>query len=273
MGLLHNWFFLWSFHGEIGPTSWLILPVVLSTWFFLGEGLGCGWRAGCLLAQVGGTTSTTENITLPRTTYVISKNYPGQIVLLIHRYFTWLEYWLSLCQIQQNRISQFQNQTKKHIHGCHRELAVLIFSAERVVMICLRWKTSLQKRLKARSHCAFFFSYCNCDFPYRNKWVVQDSMEVFTRCDCNNIPRSYVVHCKQKQIAVANRTVWVSLKTWLTRLAVSVMRADGRNVRGRLSWRTRSAAALMELTVVGSFRAQFAQVIVIWINVIACTAS
>ena len=34
------------------------------------------------------------------------------------------------------------------------------------------WKT-----LKVHSHCVFF-SDCNCDSSYHNKWVVQDSMEV-----------------------------------------------------------------------------------------------
>ena len=51
--------------------------------------------------------------------------------------------------------------------------------------------------LKVRSHCAFF-SDCDCDFSYRNKWIVQDSMEVFTLCNSDNITDSYVAHCEQK---------------------------------------------------------------------------
>ena len=51
--------------------------------------------------------------------------------------------------------------------------------------------------LKARSHCAFF-PHCDFNFVYRNKWVVQDSMEVFTLCDCGNITYSYVAHSEQK---------------------------------------------------------------------------
>ena len=47
------------------------------------------------------------------------------------------------------------------------------------------------------------FSDCDCDSSYCNKWVVQDSMEVFTLCNCNNITNSYVAHFSQKQIAVA----------------------------------------------------------------------
>ena len=49
--------------------------------------------------------------------------------------------------------------------------------------------------LKAQSHVAFF-SDCDCDSSYRNKWAVQDSMEVFTVCDCDNITNSHVVHYK-----------------------------------------------------------------------------
>ena len=48
-----------------------------------------------------------------------------------------------------------------------------------------------------------YFSDCDCDSSYHNKWVVQDSMEMFTLCDCNNVTNSYLVHYKQKQIAVA----------------------------------------------------------------------
>ena len=46
-----------------------------------------------------------------------------------------------------------------------------------------------------KTHRAFFSDYdCNsCD---RNKWVLQDSMEVFTQCDYDNIINSYSAHCK-----------------------------------------------------------------------------
>ena len=47
-------------------------------------------------------------------------------------------------------------------------------------------------------HCAFS-SDCDCDSSYRNKWVVQDSMEVFTLCDCDKITNSYVAHYEQKK--------------------------------------------------------------------------
>ena len=55
----------------------------------------------------------------------------------------------------------------------------------------------LIQHIKAHSHYAFF-SHCNCDSSCRNKWVAQDSMEVFTLCDCDNITNSYVTQCKQK---------------------------------------------------------------------------
>ena len=54
-------------------------------------------------------------------------------------------------------------------------------------------------------HAVRFFSDCDCDSSYRNKWVAQDSVEVFTLCDCNHITNSYIAHYEQKQIAVANR--------------------------------------------------------------------
>ena len=56
--------------------------------------------------------------------------------------------------------------------------------------------------LRARSPCAIF-SDCNRDSSYRNKWVVQDSMEVFTLCDYENITNYYLTHFKQKQIVIA----------------------------------------------------------------------
>ena len=58
--------------------------------------------------------------------------------------------------------------------------------------------------LRARSRCAIFSHY-DGDSSYRKKWVVQESTEVFTLCDCDNITNSYLVHYKQKQIAVAIR--------------------------------------------------------------------
>ena len=62
--------------------------------------------------------------------------------------------------------------------------------------------------IRVHSHCAFFFSDCDCDSYYHSKWVVQNSMEVFTLCNCDNLTSSYAAHCKQNHIAVANRTVW-----------------------------------------------------------------
>ena len=49
-------------------------------------------------------------------------------------------------------------------------------------------------------------SDCDSYSSYRNKWVVQNFMDVFTLCDCDNVTRSYTVHYKQKLIALANRT-------------------------------------------------------------------
>ena len=67
-------------------------------------------------------------------------------------------------------------------------------------------RLSLQlHNLKAHSHNAFF-SNRDCDSSYDNKWVVRDSMEVFTLCDCDNITGSIIAHCKQKQITQCERT-------------------------------------------------------------------
>ena len=65
--------------------------------------------------------------------------------------------------------------------------------------------------IRACSHCEIF-SDCDCSSSYGNKWVVQDSMVVFTLCDCDNNTNSYLAHYKQKQIAVTirkKRTVWM----------------------------------------------------------------
>ena len=51
-------------------------------------------------------------------------------------------------------------------------------------------------------HTEAIFSDCNCDSSHHNKWVVQDSMEVFTLCDCDNLTSSNLAYYKQKQIAV-----------------------------------------------------------------------
>ena len=66
--------------------------------------------------------------------------------------------------------------------------------------MCNVWPNNLM----ARSYCAIF-SDCDCDSSYRNKWVIQDSMEVFTLCDCDNMTNSYTEHYKQKHIAVVIR--------------------------------------------------------------------
>ena len=58
--------------------------------------------------------------------------------------------------------------------------------------------------LRDHSYCAIL-SECDCNSSYRNKWVVQDLIEVFTLCNCDNIMNSYLAHHKQKQIAVAIR--------------------------------------------------------------------
>ena len=48
---------------------------------------------------------------------------------------------------------------------------------------------------------------------FHNKWVVQDSMEVFTLCNCYNLISSYTTY-RQTQNAVAKRTVWMDLKRY-----------------------------------------------------------
>ena len=59
------------------------------------------------------------------------------------------------------------------------------------------YKYMFLQGIKARSH-NVFFSDCDCDSFHRNKWVTQDSIEVFTLCDCDNITNSYAAHCEQK---------------------------------------------------------------------------
>ena len=62
-----------------------------------------------------------------------------------------------------------------------------------------------------RAHLLFaFFCDYDCDSSYCNEWVVQDSLEVFTLCNCVNITSFYTAHFKQKQIALTSRTVWTS---------------------------------------------------------------
>ena len=61
----------------------------------------------------------------------------------------------------------------------------------------------------------WFFSDCDYDSSYSSKWVVQDSMKVFTLCGCYNTTRSYTAHCKQKQIAFGNCTVWTGLHRFI----------------------------------------------------------
>ena len=41
--------------------------------------------------------------------------------------------------------------------------------------------------------------HCDCDFTYRKKWVVKDSVQVFTLCDCDNIASPYTVRWKQNK--------------------------------------------------------------------------
>ena len=43
----------------------------------------------------------------------------------------------------------------------------------------MRYGSTLMS-LKAHSHCTIFFSDCECDSSYCNKWVVQESMKAFT---------------------------------------------------------------------------------------------
>ena len=54
-------------------------------------------------------------------------------------------------------------------------------------------------------HTVRFFSDCKCNSSQRNKWIVRDSIEMFTQFDCNNITNSRGHHKKQKQITVASK--------------------------------------------------------------------
>ena len=45
--------------------------------------------------------------------------------------------------------------------------------------------------LEARSHSAFFFLIASAIHLVANKWVAQESMEVFTLYDCDNITNFY----------------------------------------------------------------------------------
>ena len=51
---------------------------------------------------------------------------------------------------------------------------------------------------------------CDCNFSYHNNEVVQDSMEVFPLCNCNPC----AIHKNQKQITVANPTVWTGIESY-----------------------------------------------------------
>ena len=60
------------------------------------------------------------------------------------------------------------------------------------------------RHLRAHSHCTIF-SDCDYDSSHCNKWVVRDSTEVFTLCDCNNITNSYLAQYKEEQIAIRKK--------------------------------------------------------------------
>ena len=64
----------------------------------------------------------------------------------------------------------------------------------------------------ANHHSNLKGSFTERDFSYQNEWVVQDSMDVFTLCNCDSITSSYAAHCNQKLIAVANFTISIGLK-------------------------------------------------------------
>ena len=55
----------------------------------------------------------------------------------------------------------------------------------------------VQSPFRAHSHSAFFCD-CDCDSFLCKKWVTQDSMEVFTLCDCDSITNSYAIVSKNK---------------------------------------------------------------------------
>ena len=57
---------------------------------------------------------------------------------------------------------------------------------------------------------SFALCDCACDFSYRNKWVVQDSMEEFTLCYCDNTINSIQSVRNEAQ----SQIVWIGVK-WL----------------------------------------------------------
>ena len=88
--------------------------------------------------------------------------------------FIWLRIY-SLC------VSSVQNQKESTTLSMKPKMAIFqsVFSVKGPFTLCI-------------------FYDCDCDLVYRKKWIVQDSMEVFTLCHCENITNSFVAHCEQK---------------------------------------------------------------------------
>ena len=53
----------------------------------------------------------------------------------------------------------------------------------RIVCLEIYWRTNDTSCPKG----TFTLYDCDCDFSYCKEWVVQDLMQGFTLCDCNNI--------------------------------------------------------------------------------------
>ena len=75
---------------------------------------------------------------------------------------------------------------------------------QHVEVIRIRYKVShrFHVRLlavKGLIHTVCFFPKYDCDLSCRNKWILQNSMEEFTLCDCNNITNFY---CSRKWYSV-----------------------------------------------------------------------
>ena len=89
---------------------------------------------------------------------------------------------------------------------CWGRKLMLLHCTEASVVVHSMWWTSRYEQkfafLKVHSHCTIATA-----IPLSSSWAVEDSMKMFTLCN------PYAAHCKQKQIKVANRTVWTGLYT------------------------------------------------------------
>ena len=77
-------------------------------------------------------------------------------------------------------------------------------------LICNEWLSAVHRMRLRRLR--FFL---DCDFFYRNKWVVWDSMEVFTCCDCHNKTKSHRTNNLWKINRSRNRTMWIATYSFI----------------------------------------------------------